>query len=157
MVNEQTIWAIFLIPIASFLCIGLVIRPFFNRYSFISGPIAILAIGISFILSLIVFNDVILRGNYDLVFDPNTWLEIGTFKLTIGILLDPLTAIMLVAVTGVSLMVQIYSHGYMRHDPGYRYLIGRSMTQKTIRLHRNWDNLFMLDILHICHSLRHQC
>ena len=114
MVNEQTIWAIFLIPIASFLCIGLIIRPFFNRYSFISGPIAILAIGISFILSLIVFNDVILRGNYDLVFDPNTWLEIGTFKLTIGILLDPLTAIMLVAVTGVSLMVQIYSTGYMK-------------------------------------------
>jgi NADH-quinone oxidoreductase subunit L len=114
MVNEQILWAIFLIPIAAFLCIGLVIRPFFNRYSFISGPIAIIAIGISFILSLIVFNEIILRNNPDLIFDPKTWLEIGNFKLTIGILLDPLTAIMLVAVTGVSLMVQIYSTGYMK-------------------------------------------
>ena len=73
-----------------------------------------MAIGISFILSLLVFNEIILSHNADLVYEPKTWLEIGKFKLTIGLLLDPLTAIMLVAVTGVSLMVQIYSTGYMR-------------------------------------------
>ena len=114
MVNEQIIWSIFIIPIVAFLFISLIIRPFLNRYSFISGPIAILAIGISFILSLLVFNEIILSHNADLVYEPKTWLEIGKLKLTIGLLLDPLTAIMLVAVTGVSLMVQIYSTGYMR-------------------------------------------
>ena len=114
MVNEQIIWSIFIIPVAAFLFISLIIRPFLNRYSFISGPIAILAIGISFILSLLVFNEIIFSHNADLVYEPKTWLEIGKFKLTIGLLLDPLTAIMLVAVTGVSLMVQIYSTGYMR-------------------------------------------
>ena len=114
MVNEQIIWSIFIIPVAAFLFISLIIRPFLNRYSFISGPIAILAIGISFILSLLVFNEIILSHNADLVYEPKPWLEIGKLKLTIGLLLDPLTAIMLVAVTGVSLMVQIYSTGYMR-------------------------------------------
>jgi len=44
----------------------------------------------------------------------HSWLEIGDFHFTVGILLDPLTAIMLVVVTGVSLMVQIYSMGYMK-------------------------------------------
>ncbi|MBM39210.1 MAG: hypothetical protein CL765_02685, partial [Chloroflexi bacterium] len=50
----------------------------------------------------------------------HSWLEIGDFHFTVGILLDPLTAIMLVVVTGVSLMVQIYSMGYMKpssHEP----------------------------------------
>ena len=72
MVNEQIIWFIFIIPVAAFLFISLIIRPFLNRYSFISGPIAILAIGISFILSLLVFNEIILSHNADLVYEPKT-------------------------------------------------------------------------------------
>ena len=51
----------------------------------------------------------------DLVSEPSKWLEIGNFEFTVGILMDPLTAIMLVTVTGVSLMVQIYSTGYMKN------------------------------------------
>jgi|TARA_B100001750_G_scaffold218234_1_gene204204 NADH-quinone oxidoreductase subunit L len=58
--------------------------------------------------------------NHGQDWETHSWLEIGDFHFTVGILLDPLTAIMLVVVTGVSLMVQIYSMGYMKpssHEP----------------------------------------
>ena len=113
MVTEQLIWAIFFLPLASFTFIALVVRPFFNRYSIVSGPIAILAIGASFVISLLTFTEVAVKGNHHIVNSPYEWLTIGQLKFTVGILLDPLTAIMLVVVTGVSLMVQIYSTGYM--------------------------------------------
>ena len=58
MVTEQLIWAIFFLPLASFTFIALVVRPFFNRYSIVSGPIAILAIGASFVISLLTFTEV---------------------------------------------------------------------------------------------------
>jgi NADH-quinone oxidoreductase subunit L len=47
------------------------------------------------------------------------WLAIGNLDFSVGLLVDSLTAIMLVVVTSVSLMVQIYSQGYMDGDPGY--------------------------------------
>ena len=47
------------------------------------------------------------------------WAEIGGVKLSIGVLVDNLTAMMMVVVTFVSLMVHIYTIGYMAEDPGY--------------------------------------
>ena len=43
-------------------------------------------------------------------------MDIGVLQIKMGILMDSLTAIMLIVVTGVSLMVQLYSLGYMKHD-----------------------------------------
>tara|TARA_R110002049_G_scaffold252263_1_gene426717 strand:- start:13588 stop:15546 length:1959 start_codon:yes stop_codon:yes gene_type:complete len=48
------------------------------------------------------------------------WAEIGGFSLGIGFLIDSLTAIMMIVVTSVSLMVHIYTIGYMHEDPGYK-------------------------------------
>ena len=115
MVNEQLIWAIFFLPLASFALIALVIRPFFNHASVISGPIAVVSIGASFVISILTFIDTTIN-QHNPIGDPKDWLSIGNFELQIGILLDPLTATMLVVVTGVSLMVQIYSTFYMK-DP----------------------------------------
>src|SRR6266498_1640074 len=47
------------------------------------------------------------------------WMTAGTFKLDFGLLLDPLTATMLLVVTGVGLLIHIYSAGYMEDDPGF--------------------------------------
>src|SRR6266536_1388261 len=47
------------------------------------------------------------------------WMTAGTFKLDFGLLLDPLTATMLLIVTGVGLVIHIYSAGYMEDDPGF--------------------------------------
>lgn len=49
-----------------------------------------------------------------------TWLESGGLTLQIGFLIDRLSATMMVVVTFVSLMVHIYTIGYMREDPGYQ-------------------------------------
>ena len=51
--------------------------------------------------------------------DPCTNVGSTAFKLSMGVLTDNLSAVMLIVVTAVSLLVQIYTHGYMRHDPGY--------------------------------------
>ena len=48
-----------------------------------------------------------------------TWLTVGQQTFSIGLLIDTLTSIMLVVVTSVSLMVHIYTIGYMKHEDGY--------------------------------------
>jgi len=48
------------------------------------------------------------------------WGHVGPMPLVVGFLIDPLTALMMVVVTFVSLMVHIYTIGYMRDDPGYQ-------------------------------------
>ena len=47
------------------------------------------------------------------------WVTSGTFSLNFGLLFDPLTATMLLVVTGVGLLIHIYSAGYMEDDPGF--------------------------------------
>ncbi|MGV0005679.1 MAG: NADH-quinone oxidoreductase subunit L [Candidatus Porifericomitaceae bacterium WSBS_2022_MAG_OTU9] len=49
-----------------------------------------------------------------------TWLVSGSLLLEVGFLIDPLSATMMVVVTFISLVVHIYTIGYMRDDPGYR-------------------------------------
>jgi len=49
-----------------------------------------------------------------------TWAVIGDLRLEIGFLIDPLSALMMVVVTSVSLMVHVYTIGYMHDDPGYQ-------------------------------------
>src|SRR4029453_16829912 len=73
--------------------------------------ITIIAVAISFVASVVIWRDV-LAGN---MFNGEiyTWGAIGDLKMTIGFLIDPLAALMLVVVTFVSLMVHIYTIGYM--------------------------------------------
>ena len=57
-----------------------------------------------------------------------SWLTTGDLRLQLGTLLDPLSAVMLVVVCAVSLLVQIYSVGYMHGDDGYgRYFAYMSL------------------------------
>ncbi len=84
-----------------------------------SHYIAILGIFTSTILSAYVFyQHVILNAN---VFNENlyTWLKIGDLNFSIGFMVDNLSALMLLVVSFVSLMVHIYTIGYMRGDKGY--------------------------------------
>ena len=78
----------------------------------------ILSVALSFAGSCIVFADV-LNGN---TFNGNvyTWLTMGDTALHIGFQIDRLSALMMVVVTFVSLMVHIYTIGYMADDPGYQ-------------------------------------
>ena len=48
-----------------------------------------------------------------------TWIHAGSLNITFGLLTDPLSAIMLLVVTGVGFLIHVYSIGYMEGDPGY--------------------------------------
>ena len=114
MVSELAVWGILLLPLASFAIIAIIIRPFLNQYSLVSG-LLIGSLAVALLLSIDVLSSVI-QGT-ELEFELRTWIDLGSFKIEIGLMVDPLTAIMLVVVTSVSLLVQIYSLGYMHGDP----------------------------------------
>ena len=103
-----------IIPLAPLF--GAILAGLFSRALGRSGAhtVTILGVAVSFLASLIVLMDV-MAGN---TFNGNiyTWLESGGLRLAIGFLIDPLTAVMMVVVTFVSLMVHIYTIGYMAHD-----------------------------------------
>ncbi|MBI5197263.1 MAG: NADH-quinone oxidoreductase subunit L, partial [Nitrospirae bacterium] len=51
--------------------------------------------------------------------DLYTWIQVGSFNVSIGFLVDPLTAVMLLLVTIVSTIIYLYSVGYMHGDPAF--------------------------------------
>jgi NADH-quinone oxidoreductase subunit L len=85
-----------------------------------AAGIATLSVAISFALSCVVFWQLVWGGAPVFNHDVYTWLEVGKLTIGIGFLVDRLTAIMLVTVTFVSLMVHVYTIGYMRDDPGFQ-------------------------------------
>ena len=115
---EAAAWLILFLPLASFALISLVVRPFMGARSQTAGYITIAAVGLSFVLSLWALIATV-SAHGELHYPVHSWISAGEFDFAVGILMDPLTAVMLVVVTGVSLMVQIYSVGYMHGDPGY--------------------------------------
>ena len=148
MVSEASIWAILLLPLAAFVVIGLVVRPFLNRYAWVSGILLIIALAAALALSVLTLDAVIRSGEPH--FEGHRWLDVGGAVIEFALLIDPLTAIMLVVVTGVSLMVQIYSLGYMRGDPSYaRYfaymalftasMLGLVLSANIILLYAFWE------------------
>ena len=82
-----------------------------------SHRITILLVGISFFASLMIFKDV--QEGHRFNGSVYTWLTSGDTRFQVGFLIDNLTAVMLLVVTFVSLMVHIYTIGYMKEDPGY--------------------------------------
>src|SRR6478672_9693848 len=83
----------------------------------VSHWLCILGVAASFVASIVVARDV--QAGHVFNGDVYAWLVSGDLKLAIGFLIDPLTATMLLVVTFVSLMVHIYTIGYMADDPGY--------------------------------------
>lgn len=81
--------------------------------------ITIFGVLVSTVLALVVFNHHVLEQGE--VFNQNlyTWMQIGSLNVSVGFLVDNLTSVMLVVVSFVSLMVHIYTIGYMHDDDGY--------------------------------------
>ncbi|MEE9342761.1 MAG: NADH-quinone oxidoreductase subunit L [Gammaproteobacteria bacterium] len=80
----------------------------------------ILGVGTAFVLSLVVFNHIVLENAEPFNGSVYTWMVSEGIKFEIGFLIDKLTVLMMLVVTFVSLMVHIYTIGYMREDPGYQ-------------------------------------
>ena len=80
--------------------------------------VAILGVLISLIASIVVFRDVMAGNTFNGTL--YSWSVVGDLKLEVGFLIDSLTVMMMLVVTFVSLMVHIYTIGYMSEDPGYQ-------------------------------------
>ena len=79
--------------------------------------ITITGVGLSFVLSVVVLFDVLDGHSFN--GSIYTWGTSGGVSFEVGFLIDHLSAVMMAVVTFVSLMVHIYTIGYMRDDPGY--------------------------------------
>ena len=112
----------------------------------LSHSITILGVAVSTVLSLYVFNHHVLN-NGD-VFNQNiyTWMQIGGLNISVGFLVDNLTSVMLVVVSFVSLMVHIYTIGYMHEDKGYTkffsYISLFTFAMFTLVISNNFMQLF---------------
>lgn len=84
---------------------------------FMAHRITIALVALSAVLSVYVLYDVVQGNTFEGTW--YVWSMLGDIKLEIGFLIDPLSALMMVVVTSVSLMVHIYSIGYMAEDDGY--------------------------------------
>ncbi|HEY0720836.1 MAG TPA: NADH-quinone oxidoreductase subunit L [Gammaproteobacteria bacterium] len=78
--------------------------------------VTILGVTIAFVLSLLVFKRLVLDGGESINQSVYTWLVAEGVRFEVGFLIDHLTAMMMVVVTFVSLMVHIYTIGYMADD-----------------------------------------
>jgi len=107
-----------LIPLAPLA--GAILAGLFGRIIGRAGAhtVAILGVAVSFLCSILVFREVLAGHTFNgAVY---TWLVSGGIRMEVGFLIDSLTATMLLVVTSVSLMVHLYTIGYMADDPGYQ-------------------------------------
>jgi len=106
---------------------------------------AILGVAAATIASAFVFQHVVVdRQTIDA--DLYTWTQAGAARLNIGFLVDTLTATMMLVVSFVSLMVHVYTIGYMADDPGYQrffaYIALFTFSMLTLVMSNNFLQLF---------------
>ena len=114
MTMQQLYLLIPLAPLAAAIVVGLW-GPRLGRTT--SHRICIAGVAVSTLASAWVLRDVLAGHTFN--GDVYTWMISGDVKFAIGFLIDPLTALMITVVSFVSLMVHIYTIGYMADDPGY--------------------------------------
>ena len=123
MLSTSLIVLIPLLPIISFLLISLVGRKYFPSFCGALGTIALLS---AFMLALTVAYDYFfvvgkVAGTFQQIIPLKvTWLQFSpSLSIDMGILLDPISVMMIVVVTAISLMVHFYSLGYMKGEERY--------------------------------------
>jgi NADH-quinone oxidoreductase subunit L len=118
--SASTLLVVPLAPLAGAILAGVLGTSFGGNWigRRMSHSLTILGVLIAFIFSAITLNSVVVDGarfNETLY----TWMTVGSLKMEIGFLVDGLTAMMMCVVTFVSLMVHLYTIGYMQEDEGY--------------------------------------
>src|SRR6516164_10240526 len=110
-------WVILFSPFAAVL-VTVLLTPNFRK---LTSYISVAAVALSFVFSVLVFTGENGSASF-------TWIDLGSFQVKIGYVIDELTKLMLLVVTGVGLLIHIYSIGYMHDDRGRsRYFAGLSL------------------------------
>ncbi len=145
-IPEGALWAIYLAPFASAAVIAAVLR----GRPLAAGRLTIAAVGLTWLLSLWALASALEHDGEPLQLAAHSWFAAGGFEMEVGLHLDGLTAVMLVVVTSVALLVQVYSTGYMHGDPGYsRYfaymslftgsMLGLVLASNLVQLFVHWE------------------
>jgi NADH-quinone oxidoreductase subunit L len=102
--------------------IGAIIAGLFGRVIGRSGAhwVTIIGVAIATILSFLAYKHVVMDGAPAFNGTVYVWGVVGDLRLEVGFLIDELSATMMLVVTFVSLMIHIYTIGYMADDPGYQ-------------------------------------
>ncbi len=126
MIPETLAWIVLLLPLAAAALITLWTR----RNPSLSSMVSIGAVALAFVAAIL------LGRAYGRLHIPDgeflqttiPWLRVGNLRVDLGLRLDLLSIVMLLAVTGVGFMIHIYSRGYMAGDPGFsRFFAGLSL------------------------------
>ena len=123
--SVSTLLAVPLLPLAGAVLAGVFGTAFGGNWlgRRLSHTLTILGVLLAFILSVLTLKSVVMDGarfNETLY----TWMVVGGLKMEVGFLVDGLTAMMMCVVTFVSLMVHIYTIGYMEEEDGYNRFFG---------------------------------
>ena len=113
---ESIYLSIVLAPLVGAVIVGLGCRVLPRA---VAHSVAIAGVAVAFGLSALVLYDIVV--NHASVYNGTVyhWASVGELKLEVGFLVDGLTALMITVVSFVSLLVHIYTIGYMQDDPGY--------------------------------------
>ncbi len=112
------IWLIPVFPLVGFLINGL----FGVRFPRpVAGVVACASVFLSFVMSIAAFFALLGFGPHERLFELTlfSWIPSGSFNVDIAFQLDPLSAVMLLVVSGVGFLIHVYSLGYIAHDPDY--------------------------------------
>ncbi len=116
----QYAWLIPLLPLAAALIIGTGLITFNESTNKLRSLWSVLSVSATGGAAVIAFNllwsQIQGHAPYNYTFE---WAQAGLFHLNMGFVIDHLTSLMLVIVTTVAFLVQIYTDGYMAHDPSY--------------------------------------
>ncbi|MBV9488371.1 MAG: NADH-quinone oxidoreductase subunit L [Verrucomicrobia bacterium] len=114
---NAAVWILLFAPLVAAVAITLFTRPLPKLSSYLS----VAAVAVSFLIALGVFAGPDQAGGFN-------WVDLGVFRVPFGYLIDAYSKLMLLVVTGVGLLIHIYSIGYMGGDPGRsRYFAGLSL------------------------------
>ena len=105
-----------LLPLLGFAINGLLGKKIPGK---ISGIIASLAVFLSFCISLGIFFELNASSQKSQVVDLFTWIASGNMQIPFSFLVDPLSSLFLLIITGIGFLIHIYSIGYMSHDEGF--------------------------------------
>ena len=113
---SHLVWLIPLFPLISWAIIGLVNR---NLSKGLTGTIASGSVLASFVVAVMIFMEKLHNPAPEIItlFD---WISAGSFSAKMSFLIDPLSSIFLLVITGVGFLIHLYSTGYMHDDDGFR-------------------------------------
>ncbi|MSQ10218.1 MAG: NADH-quinone oxidoreductase subunit L [Dehalococcoidia bacterium] len=146
--NAESAWILPALPFAAFVILGLASLTGWDRRLPDRGSwLAVIAIAAGLVLFVPVTIDVLANGPQDYVFP---WFAAGQTQLSLGLLVDPLTIVMLGLVTFVATCVAVYSTGYMHGEPRYAWyfaalslfvasMLGLLLADNLLQLYICWE------------------